>query len=87
MAMKRLEGIKDYNMNAAMSDQPYWTDPKFIYDEGGYDRSIILEALAMTPAERLDALEDMLAFFEEVRRHNGGKSVPESAPISHQPSN
>ena len=54
-----------------MDDQPYWTDPKFIYDEGGYDRSIIHDALAMTPAERLAVLDDMMSLFEGFWRRNG----------------
>ena len=49
--------------------------PKHLYDEGGYDLSIIHEALAMTPRERLDALEEMISFVEQVEAHNGRKPV------------
>jgi hypothetical protein len=51
-------------------------DPKFLYDEGGYDLSIIHEALAMTPLERLAALDEMMNFFEHVWELNGTGSVP-----------
>ena len=68
-----------------MSDQPYWTDPKFIYDEGGYDRSVIRDALSMTPAERLEMLEEMLAFAEQVWRLNGITPVSYDDPNPGEP--
>ena len=59
-----------------MSDLPEWMDPKFIYDEGGYDLGQIRWMLSLTPAERLDELEDMVRFLDEVEEHNGRKQVP-----------
>ena len=53
-----------------MSDLPEWMDPKFIYDEGGYDLGQIRWMLSLTPAERLENLQDIIDFFEEVRTHN-----------------
>jgi hypothetical protein len=54
-------------------------DPKYLYDEGGYDLSIIHEALAMTPLERLAALDEMMNFLEHVWELNGTGPVPHSA--------
>lgn len=43
------------------------------YDDQGVDRSQIRAFLALTPAERLDRLHEMVAFIEHVRRLNASR--------------
>jgi hypothetical protein len=53
-----------------------------LYDSSGVDVTLIRESLAMTPAERLDMLESMVEFFEDVWKRNGIEPVlsnPEDA--------
>ena len=42
------------------------------YSEDGVDLSLLRAMLALTPAERLQALEDHMNFAQKVRDLNGG---------------
>jgi hypothetical protein len=53
-------------------------DPKYLYDEGGYDLSVIHWMLSLTPAERLDMLEEMLDLVEQVEKYNAAKPIHRS---------
>ena len=50
------------------------------YSSDGVDLTLIDWMLSLTPAERLDVLEDTIAFVTEVRRLNGVEPVPADSP-------
>ena len=46
--------------------------PAHDYSEDGVDLSLLRAMLALTPAERIQALEDHMNFIQRVRALNGG---------------
>ena len=51
-----------------------------LYDSSGVDVTLIRATLSMTPAERLDMLEDFLDMISQARRFNGSEWVPCGPP-------
>jgi hypothetical protein len=51
-----------------------------LYDSSGVDVTLIRASLSMTPAERLDELEDFLDMVLQARRLNGSEWVPCGPP-------
>jgi hypothetical protein len=45
--------------------------PQADYDEAGVDLTVVRESLAMTPAERLQVLQEMMNFTQRVLELNG----------------
>jgi hypothetical protein len=56
-----------------MEDEIYedFEPPQADYDEAGVDLTVVRESLAMTPAERLQVLQEMMNFTQRVLELNG----------------
>jgi hypothetical protein len=54
-----------------MQAENCYNSPLTDYSEDGEDLTLIRSSLSMTPAERLEALDDMVNFVLETRRLNG----------------
>jgi len=55
------------------------------YDESGVDITLIRHFLSLTPAERLEYLQEFMDFTEEIRRLNGIEPPPGDSEDVRQP--
>jgi hypothetical protein len=68
----------DYTeIGTIMSPAPGYNSEFTDYNEEGVDLTLIRAMLALTPAERLEMLDDMVNFVRETRRLNGIVELPE----------